>query len=154
MTTLPLQIEGSTFQGFAVWLTHRPTIELAYVKVRQAVSNADHIMVAYVTDDLSGSCDDGEYHGDLEMLSFLKNKQMQNVATFITRKKGPLNIGKLRFQAICDIMSNLNDMFQENPCAPVDHGWSPWEDSIDDYPDPIDDPTSASALLARKSRAL
>ena len=91
---------SSKFKGFAVWLTKLPSIELAYVKARQQVPNADHIMVAYNIPGHSGSCDDGESFGDLQITKMLKQKKIENVAIYITRVKGDENIGPKRFQII------------------------------------------------------
>ena len=124
--------QGSKFQGFAVWLTKIPTVELAYVKVRKLVPNADHIMLAYDIPDYKGSWDDGETYGDLQMVKQLQRRELSNIAVFITRIKGPNNLGSKRFEVIRDIMDDVFQLTEENPPDPVDRGWSPWDGHDDD----------------------
>ena len=70
------------------------------MKARQLVPKADHIMVAYRIPDMEGSCDDGEYYGDLQIMKLLKQKSITDVAVFVARSKGEANLGARRFQAI------------------------------------------------------
>ena len=156
MVTSPGREQGSKFQGFAVWLTQEPTIELAYVKVRAQVPNADHIMLAYNIPSAQGSYDDGEFYGDLQMVKQLKQKGTTNVAVFITRNKGQGNIGSKRFQIIHDIMEDLFKKMEENPCDPVDRGWSIWDGHEDTpiigFPEGLDHTSASVAAQVERER--
>ena len=87
-TTESVQVEDSTFRGYAVWLNYLSTVYLAYIKVHILIPDAVHIMLAYTIPEGSSSCDDGESFGDLQIVKILKEQKLSNVAIFITRKKG------------------------------------------------------------------
>ena len=125
VTSQPLKVDDSTFQAFAVRLQHKPTVELTYMKVRQAVPNADHIMVAYCTQKDTGSCNDGEYYGDLQILKTIQRKALSNIAIFVTRKKGLLDLGPKHFQAIRSVVEEVIQILECDHGQPVDQDWNP-----------------------------
>ena len=96
----PVCVEDSVFRVYAIRVTQLLSVELAYVKARQQVPNADHIMVAYRIPDIEGSCADGEHYGDLQIMKLLKQKLVTDVAVFVARSKGEANLGARHFQAM------------------------------------------------------
>ena len=103
----PLHIDGSVFRAFTVRVSQISTVKTAYVKARQHVPQADHIMMAYRLETLEGSCDDGEHYGGLQILKTLRKKTLQNIAVFVARTKGDTNLGGRRFKAIQDVGSRI-----------------------------------------------
>ena len=123
ISTRPVCVEESTFQGFAIWLQYASTVYLGYIKARLLVPNANHIMVAYDIPEGKGSCDDGENFGDLQIAKILEQKKLSNVAVYVTRKKGSRNLGSRRFQVIRNLVTQLLDELTQTPCVPIDRGW-------------------------------
>ena len=126
--TDPVRADGSTFQGFGVRLAYLSTVYLAYVKARIEVPDADHIVAAYNILEGPGSCDDDEHFGDLQMMKLIEQRKMDNVAIFITRKKGPRNIGNKHFQIIRRLTQELLQQLEETREEPMDRGWFSWEE--------------------------
>ena len=72
LVSKPLPMMGSTFHGYALQLQQIKSVHLAYFKVCTLRPTARHIMCAYRIGNEEGSCDDGEFFGDLHMLKALK----------------------------------------------------------------------------------
>ena len=129
----PVCVEDSVFRGYGIRVTQLLSVELAYVKARQRVPNADHIMVAYRIPNIEGSCADGEHYGDLQIMKLLKQKSVTDVAVFVARSKGEANLGARRFQAIRDVVEDVLQGMEQNPGDPIDLSWAPpapsWSDA-------------------------
>ena len=59
--------KGRTFTAFAVRAKTLELVDMTYVKLRALHPFAKHIMLAYDVAGEVGSCDDGEYFGDLTL---------------------------------------------------------------------------------------
>ena len=112
------------------------SVELAYVKARQWVPNADHIMVAYRIPNIEGSCADGEHYRDLQIMKLLKQKSVTDVAVFVARSEGEANLGARCFKAIRDVVEDVLQEMEQNPGDPIDLNWVPpvpsWSDAEED----------------------
>ena len=150
-----VRVDGSTFQGFAVWLQYASTVYLAYIKARICVPDADHIMLAYNIPEGASSCDDGESFGDLQIAKALQQKDVHDIAIFITRKKGQKNLGSRHFQVIRNMAYDLINKITSTRCDPVDRGWLSWPD--DSPPTPVfdpDDPANQRMMASLEERLL
>ena len=85
---------------------------------------ARHIMFAYDIQGQKGSCDDGEFFGDLQIAKHLKKTETKDVAVFVTRLCGPHQLGAKRFQIIRTLVDELLQIMQRaEDSGPVDEAW-------------------------------
>ena len=91
---------GSKFFGYAVWARTLRTIDMAYLKIRVLHPYARHIMMAFSAAGEKGSCDDGEYFGDLALVKEIDHSNLSNIALFVARQTGDRQLGAQRFEAI------------------------------------------------------
>lgn len=64
---------------------------------------ADHIAVACVVGDQEAYHDNGEFGAGFRLLKAIKNSGMNNVALFMIRQFGGINIGPKRFTIMVDL---------------------------------------------------
>ena len=122
--TCPLPMMGSTFQGYAIKLSHVNSVNLCLAQIRIMEPHVCHIMFAYDIQGQKGSCDDGEFFGDLQIAKHLKKTKTKDVAVFVTRLCGPHQLGAKRFQIICTLVDELLQIIQRaEDLSPVDEAW-------------------------------
>ena len=142
VSAYPVSENGSTFKGYGVRVKQLAAVELAYIKARQTVPNADHIMVAYKLGDLEGSCDDGECFGDLQIMKLIKKQKMNNVAIFVTRTKGETNLGSRRFEIIREVVSDVLQRLVAETEEPADPEWEEVPSAVETWGEAETDPTT------------
>ena len=103
----------SRFFGFAVRAYSTKYIQEVYLRLRQLHPTANHIMLAYrvdcvedISQILQGSCHDGESHGDVKLADVLLKSQMSNVAVFVVRYYGGIQLRGARLKHIADVGRN------------------------------------------------
>ena len=132
--------KGSTFCGYAVRAKMLNTVDMAYVKIRASHPFARHIMLAYNVADHKGSCEDGEWFGDLTMKKVLDDSGLKNVALFMVRIAGEQQIGSQRFNVIRDLSQELITLLNNQvDKAPWDLFGDPFGPPQEDVQDPQQD---------------
>ena len=75
-------------------------------------------MMAYDISTVKGSCDDGEYFGDLRIVEAMQRQNLHNVAFFVARSVGR-KLGAKRFDiidtVIQELITLLDDLGNEDP---------------------------------------
>ncbi len=106
--------KGSSFRGVYTKVTNITEVRRSYVKMKRDYPAATHIMLAYAykksnaDDDLEyGKQDDGEWGGSFKILETIKEKKLSNVAVFVIRQHGGVDIGGKRFMHIKDSAVNV-----------------------------------------------
>ena len=100
------RIQGNVFKGYAIRLSKLQSVHLAYCKLRGLFPSRDHIMMAYAIPSATGSCDDGEYFGDLQIADSIRAQSRDHLAIFIARSSGK-KLGMKRFDIIKMITQEL-----------------------------------------------
>ena len=100
------QVQGNIFRGYAISLSKLHSVHLAYCKLRGIFPSRDHIMMAYKISAAKGSCDDGEYFGDLQIADMIAEQTKTDLAIFIVRSAGR-KLGSKRFDIIRTITQEL-----------------------------------------------
>ena len=98
---------GSTFIGYALHVKTLQLVEMAYVKLRTLHPFARHIMLAYDVAGEVGSCDDGEYFGDLALRDVIQWNRVKDIAFFMIRMASHQQIGGQRFDIIRTLAGEL-----------------------------------------------
>ena len=97
--------KGSTFRGLGAKITSRAELRRAYKKARRNFPAATHVMCAYTfkkskDENEYGKQDDGEWGGSHRILEAITAAKATNVAVFVVRQFGGLEIGMNRFSHI------------------------------------------------------
>ena len=90
------RVQGNVFRGYAIHVSKLHSVHLTYCKLRSCFPSSDHILMAYKIPSAAGSCDDGEYFGDLQIADSIASQNRNNVAVFIVRSSGR-KLGMKRF---------------------------------------------------------
>ena len=99
-------VQGNVFKGYAVKLSKLQAVHFAYCKLRSLFPSRHHIMMAYDIGPVRGSCDDGEYFGDLQIAESMSAQNRDHLAIFIARSSGR-KLGAKRFDMIKMITQEL-----------------------------------------------
>ncbi len=98
--------KGSTFRGVYTEVSDIPETRLAYRKIRMLNPSASHVMLAYAIKNGNnieyGKQDDGEWGGAFKILEAHKENNCENVAVFVIRQFGGVQLGSKRFSYIKD----------------------------------------------------
>ena len=105
--------KGSVFKAAAVWPLTTPEqaeAAIATIAADPMFTSADHRMTAYRVEysragkKVVGKAfdDDGEQHGGQRLLGALTKEKVSNAAVVVARWYGGVNIGKARFEHICE----------------------------------------------------
>ena len=98
---------GSQFYVYALRARTLSTVDMAYICLQAKHPLAWHIMIAYNVTGEKGSCDDGEYFGDLTIKKVLDDSGLTDVALFVVRIAGDQQIGGQRFEVIRTLAEEL-----------------------------------------------
>ena len=105
-------VKNSTFQAYIAEATSFEKVKEIYMKIKAKHLSATHIACAYRIFgsrfyNLQDYSDDGEHKAGSTMLNVLKTHKLWNMAVFIVRYHEGPNLGKLRFQIIEEMTSNV-----------------------------------------------
>jgi regulator of replication initiation timing len=105
--TQHLNEDGSTFMGHSARVTQKTDVSNVMAKILQdrSLAGATHNMYAYriMSPDgrvIEGHKDDGEHGASYKMLKMLRDNEVENVMTVVTRWFGNKHMGPKRFQCI------------------------------------------------------
>lgn len=104
---------GSTFRMMMFEPKSMDEVKLAYIKMFQDHSSADHIAVASVVHGEEAFNDNGKFGSGYRMLRVLKQHGMDNIALFMTRQFGGVHLGPRRFKIITDLATIATEKMQE-----------------------------------------
>ena len=129
----PASHRGSIFTAqiaYPISTAAQATAAIALMRQEAHCGVADHNMTAY---RLGGSKkgskvtkaydDDGEAHGGQRLLGCLTKLGACNVAVMVSRVNGGENIGKRRFELICECTTILLDALGHVPGVGIAHSW-------------------------------
>ena len=121
-----------------------------------ATAGADHNMTAYRVLDSKGKVqkeydDDGEAHGGQRLLGSLTKAKVVNVAVVVSRVYGGENIGKARFEHICERATSLLTEVGHVPGVGIQHGWGEGQ-RLGGSPGPTPAVASSSGSSNRKRK--
>ena len=129
----PATERGSIFTAqiaYPISTAAQATAALALMRQEAHCGVADHNMTAYrLAGPKKGSKvtkaydDDGEAHGGQRLLGCLTKLAACNVAVMVSRVYGGENIGKRRFELICERTTTLLDALGHVPGVGVAHAW-------------------------------
>lgn len=94
---------GSIFRVSIFTPDSMDQVKLAYIKMFQNNPSADHIAVACIVNGEEAYNDNAEFGSGFRLLRSIKDANIDNVALFLTRQYGGVNLGPRRF----NIMTNL-----------------------------------------------
>ena len=94
----PESKDNSTFMAYATKCAQMPEVKRAYRKVKRMHPNADHVVAAYKINKYSGYQDDDEIGVGSKLLQTLEEEN--NIAVFVVRLHGRINLGPDRFDII------------------------------------------------------
>ena len=99
---------GSRFVGYAMKVHKIEEVAMAYKQLKYRFMDATHIICAYRIMDpdvihMQDCVDGGEWGAGRRMLEMMQENSFNNVATFVVRHQNGPNIGKIRFDMICDV---------------------------------------------------
>ena len=124
---------GSIFTAQLAWPVRSiaaANAVIALMKQESCCASADHNMTAYrIGGNRKGVKvekaydDDGEAHGGQRLLGALTRANACNVAVVVSRVYGGVNIGKRRFELICETASQLLDACGHVPGVGIAHNW-------------------------------
>ena len=95
--------KSSDFQAYALKTGHMAEVKRAYKKVRRLHPAATHVIGAFIFKAKCGFQDDNEYSAGHKLLAAIKQENMTNVAVFVCRAYGGINLGPKRHQYIKDV---------------------------------------------------
>lgn len=145
--------DKSTFVSYAVAVQDHQDIQAAYLKLRMKHTQATHVVCAFrlpgantpVNQDF---VDDREYGAGRVMLRYLKDEQVLNVAIFLVRYHGGINIGSTRFEIFKDLAKKAKEALmkkrvQEEP-----------QNAIEQLPDNLRNPPIETAWADAEQQVL
>lgn len=94
---------GSTFRVTIFRPDSLEQVKLAYVKMFQNYSTADHIAVACKIDGQEAYNDNAEFGAGMKMMKAIRESGLDNVVLFMIRQYGGINLGPRRFKIISDL---------------------------------------------------
>lgn len=121
----PTYSKNSTFVGLAVTVKSVDQVKSAYKAVMQRFPYMDHVMMAYQFKNSEeervrfGSCDDNEYGAGRVLAAHLHTKKVKNIAVFVVRQYGGLNLGQDRFRLIEQAAQEAIDKLRPPPEPPA-----------------------------------
>ena len=89
--------KSSVFTGFAFIVNNSTDIQLAYRRVKQLIPDSDHIIMAYAVKQHMGDHDNGEHAAGRRLSAILADRNLNNVAVFVSRVYGGIPLGPRRF---------------------------------------------------------
>jgi hypothetical protein len=129
----PVTCNGSIFTtqlAFPVSSVAAANAAIAVMRLESHCSVADHNMTAFRIGGASKKAkvekaydDDGEAHGGQRLLGFLTKNGVCNVAVVASRVYGGQNIGKRRFELICETTATLLQFLGHQPGRGIEHSW-------------------------------
>lgn len=94
---------GSSFRMAVFRPKSIEDVRLTYVKLFQKFPSADHISVASMVNSEEAYQDDKEHGAGYRMLKIIKQADIDNVALFMVRHYGGINLGPRRFTIIAEL---------------------------------------------------
>lgn len=96
--------KGSQFKVAILKTDNFNQVKYAYTRLFQNQPSADHIAVAAMIKGEEAYHDNGEFGAGYRMLRSIKKRGDQNVAVFLIRYYGGVNLGPRRFKIIADLV--------------------------------------------------
>lgn len=94
-------------------------VKLAYTKMFQDNPSADHIAMACKVNGQEAFNDNGEFGSGVRILRAIQASGLDNVALYMTRQYGGVNLGPRRFKIMTDLaelaLEKLDDMRNRRP---------------------------------------
>lgn len=106
---------GSSFKAAVFSPTAMQDVRRAYVKLSQDYPTADHIAVACSVKGETAYQDNGEHGSGFRILRCIKQASLDNVAIFIMRHYGGLNLGPRRFTIINELSRVATEYIKNLP---------------------------------------
>ena len=96
----PIEYDHSVFQAFAYKTGQIHEVRRAYRKIKRLNPAADHVIAAYTLRGHKGHQDDDEHGTSYRLLQKLIDEEVNNVAVYVVRSHGGVNLGPKRFELI------------------------------------------------------
>lgn len=107
--------QGSSFRMAVFRPRSMEDVRLAHIKLFQKFPSADHISVATMVQGEEAYQDDKEHGVGYRMLKIMKQASVDNVALFMIRHYGGINLGPRRFTIIAELTRAALDKLTEIP---------------------------------------
>ena len=124
---------GSKFHGYIIRAHTLHTVDMAYIKIRALHPYARHILMACDVAGEKGSCDDGEFFGDLTLVKEISRSNISNIALFVVRQPYIQQMSPQCFDVIRllgqELTMKLYNETDKSPWEDPNHAaWVPQED--------------------------
>lgn len=103
--------EGSSFRVSVFKPENMVEVKHAYIKLFQKFPAADHISVACTINGEEAYHDDKEYGASHRMLRIIRQSPVDNIAIFMIRSHGGINLGPRRFTIIAELTKAALEKF-------------------------------------------
>lgn len=107
--------QGSSFKAAVFRPDSFDEVRQAYVKLAQDYPAADHISVACSVNQQTAYQDNGEHGSGFRILRCIKQASVDNVAIFIMRHYGGINLGPRRFTIINELAKAALEKIVDSP---------------------------------------